>query len=157
MKTSVDLFGLTMWQHDYDLNIGQRLVDALPHFDYISPMVYPSHYPSGFNGHANPAAVPYEVIYSNMMRGQELVERIEREDAERVTANPGLQPAKLATFRPWLQDFDLGAVYTADMVRGQFRATEEGGGSGWLVWNAANRYTESAFLPAEDDSSEEES
>src|SRR5688572_555783 len=57
---SVDLFGLTLWQHDYDLGIGQRLEPAARHFDFVSPMVYPSHYPKGFKGFANPAVHPYD-------------------------------------------------------------------------------------------------
>lgn len=149
IRTSVDLFGLTMWQHDYDLNIGQRLREALPHFDFISPMVYPSHYPEGFNGYANPAARPYDVVHLNMLRGQELVKAMNDEDAERLADHPEAQPVVLATFRPWIQDFDLGAVYTPELVRAQMTATEDGQGSGWLLWNAANRYTEGALSPAE--------
>ena len=140
---SVDLFGLTMWQHDYDLNIGQLLRDALPHFDFISPMVYPSHYPPGFNGYANPAEHPYEVVYENLVRGQAVYEQINQ-----AAIDQGVDPPPLATIRPWIQDFDLGAVYTPERVRAQFTATEDGGGSGWLIWNARNVYTEGAFKPA---------
>jgi len=49
IKTSADLFGLTM-VYDNDMNIGQVLENALPYFDYICPMVYPSHYANGFLG-----------------------------------------------------------------------------------------------------------
>jgi hypothetical protein len=142
---SVDLFGLTMWQHDYDLNIGQRLLESMPYFDFISPMVYPSHYPAGFIGCANPAACPYEVVHRNMQRGQEIHQRFDVGTASDLPAKP-----ELATFRPWLQDFHLGATYTPEMVRQQMKATEDGGGSGWLLWNARNVYTESALLPADD-------
>ena len=135
LKTSVDLFGLVMWTHDYDLNIGQRLDIAAPHFDYISPMVYPSHYPPGFDGHANPAEFPYEVILRNMQRGMPLIAKL-RED------HPA---ARIASIRPWIQDFDLGADYTADMVRAQMKAAVDGGASGWLLWNARNSYTEDAL------------
>jgi len=143
MPISVDLFGLTMWQHDYDLNIGQRLLEAMPHFDFISPMVYPSHYPAGFIGCANPAACPYDVIYRNMVKGQEIFSRFD------VGTAPGQkQRDKLATFRPWLQDFHLGATYTPDMVRKQMTATEDGGGTGWILWNARNVYTSAALESA---------
>ena len=133
-----------MWQHEYDLNIGQRLSDALPHFDFISPMVYPSHYPDGFNGYANPATRPYDVIYQNLVRGQAIYDKLEAAAEE-----DGVELPHLGTIRPWIQDFDLGAVYTADMVRAQMTATEDAHGSGWLIWNARNVYTESAFAPAE--------
>jgi hypothetical protein len=46
-KLSADLFGMTTTNTD-DLNIGQILEYAAPHFDYIAPMVYPSHYPNQF-------------------------------------------------------------------------------------------------------------
>src|SRR3989344_494239 len=58
---SADLFGMTTTNTD-DLNIGQVLEVALPYFDYIAPMVYPSHYPPTFIGLGNPAAHPYEVV-----------------------------------------------------------------------------------------------
>jgi hypothetical protein len=144
---SVDLFGLTMWEHNYDLNIGQRIDVAAKHFDFISPMVYPSHYPAGFNKYANPAARPYEVIRDNMARGKILFDRLGAESAAYAAEHPGVPPPRIATVRPWLQDFDLGADYTPAMVRGQITASMEGGATGWLLWNARNVYTEAALLP----------
>lgn len=44
LKTSADLFGMVTTAKD-DMGIGQILEDAFPYFDYIMPMVYPSHYP----------------------------------------------------------------------------------------------------------------
>ena len=49
-----------------DMNIGQNLESALKYFDYVAPMVYPSHYPKGFNNYPNPAAKPYEVVKFSM-------------------------------------------------------------------------------------------
>jgi hypothetical protein len=126
VNLSVDLFGITLWS-DNDFNIGQTLVGAAPYFDYIMPMVYPSHYPDGFNGYANPADVPYEIISQNLERGEKKIEG---------------QRAKL---RPWLQDFDLGAVYTPTKVRAQITATEERDTNGWILWNASNNYTVDAL------------
>ena len=52
-RLSADLFGLvTVDQHD--MGIGQHLEDAIPYFDYIAPMVYPSHYFSGFQNYQKP-------------------------------------------------------------------------------------------------------
>lgn len=126
---SADLFGMTTTNTD-DLNIGQVLENAIPYFDYISPMVYPSHYPNNFNGYKNPAEVPYDLIKFVMSEG-----------VKRVTAASS-SPDKL---RPWLQDFNLGAVYTAPMVRDQIRATYDVGLSSWLLWNPSNRYTVDAL------------
>jgi hypothetical protein len=36
----------------------------------------------------------------------------------------GMSPDKI---RPWLQDFDLGATYTKEMVRAQIQATNDAG------------------------------
>ena len=53
--------------------------------------------------------------------------------------------------RPWLQDFDLGANYTGPMVKAQIYATYAAIPTstpqfgGWLLWNSANIYTESAL------------
>jgi hypothetical protein len=47
--------------------------------------------------------------------------------------------------RPWLQDFDLGADYDAVKVRAQMQATYDSGLDSWMMWNASNKYTTSAF------------
>lgn len=134
---SADLFGMTTTVTN-DLNIGQVLERALPYFDYIYPMVYPSHYPKGWNNFSNPAEHPYEVIKIAMTSA------IEREQA--LNISNGLATSTPSKIRPWLQDFDLGADYTAKEVQDQIRATYESGITSWLIWNAGNRYTEEALL-----------
>jgi hypothetical protein len=126
---SGDVFGMTTTNYD-DLNIGQILESALKYFDYVAPMVYPSHYPSGFINLANPADNPYEVIKYSMdiAVGRAIV--------------ASSTPNKL---RPWLQDFDLGADYDAVKVRAQMQATYDSGLDSWMMWNASNKYTTSAF------------
>lgn len=124
--TSADLFGMVLWRDD-GMSIGQRLDDATPYFDYICPMVYPSHYPVGFEGFANPAAHPYEIIYRSLKKAEDKMTNTR------------------AKLRPWLQDFDLGAVYTPEMIRLQKQATYDGGGYGWLLWNASNNYTQNGL------------
>ncbi len=143
---SADLFGLTMWAHDSDLNIGQKLDNAARHFDFVSPMVYPSHYPTGFEGFANPADHPYEVVHDNLVKGEKVFDALRQEDLALREKNPALS-LKIAGVRPWLQDFDLGADYTPDMVKAQMKASVDGGAGGWIFWNARNVYTESAFAP----------
>ncbi len=69
VKLSVDIFGITTTVEN-DMNIGQVLEKALPYFDYVAPMVYPSHYPPTWNGFANPAEHPYEVVKIAMTRGR---------------------------------------------------------------------------------------
>jgi len=128
---SADLFGLTLTSTN-DLGIGQWLEYALPYFDYVCPMVYPSHYPTGFLGFENPAAHPYEVIYDGLIIGSKRI-------ASLSVSNPNL---KLAKIRPWLQDFDMGANYDARMIELQKKAVYNGGGFGWVLWNPKNIYTE---------------
>lgn len=130
---SVDLFGMTTVNTD-DLNIGQILENAIPYFDYISPMVYPSHYPSGFLGYKNPAAHPYEIIKDGMSKASERL----------IVASS--TPLKL---RPWLQDFDLGANYDKAMILKEKQAVYDAGLNSWLMWDPANKYTKAAFLPRE--------
>lgn len=137
MVTSADLFGMTTTVTN-DMNIGQVLERALPYFDYIYPMVYPSHYPPNWNGFSNPAAHPYEVITIAMSEG------IKREQV--LNLSMGIATSTPSKIRPWLQDFDLGAEYGVQEVQDQIRATYESGITSWLVWNAANKYTEKAFL-----------
>ena len=98
---SADLFGLTTEVTD-DMGIGQVWEKALPYFDFLSPMVYPSHYPAGHAGYKNPSNYPYEVINRALISAVKKTEKI------------GFDKSKI---RPWLQDFDLGADYDAEKVR----------------------------------------
>ncbi len=129
IKISADLFGLVTVNQD-DLGIGQIIEDAYEYFDYVSPMVYPSHYASGFLGYKNPALYPYEVIKYSLDSA-----------VKRLTASSTMFSAEL---RPWLQDFDLGAVYNTEMVKKEIQAVGDALGenfSGWMLWNPENIYT----------------
>lgn len=128
---SADIFGMTTVNTD-DLGIGQVLEKAAPHFDFIAPMIYPSHFPNNWYGIKNPAEEPYEVIKISMSKA-----------VERLIAM-GEDPDKL---RPWLQDFNLGAVYTEELVRDQIQATYDVGLDSWFMWDPKNIYTRKAFLP----------
>ncbi len=136
-KLSVDLFGQVTTNTD-DMGIGQLLENAFENFDYISPMVYPSHYIDGFDGFPKPAEHPYDVI-------KYALDTAILREANYKTKNPTI--VKLAQFRPWLQDFKMGAVYTASMIKDEIRATQDSLGSnynGFMLWNAGNRYTAEA-------------
>ena len=131
---SIDLFGLTT-SASGDLGIGQNLEDALMYFDYVAPMVYPSHFGKGFIGFPKPAEKPYEIIKYSMDKAIE--------KASNVESNPG-------KIRPWLQAFDLGAVYTPTLVRAQIQATYDSGLTSWMLWNAGSVYNKDVLLPKED-------
>lgn len=127
---SLDLFGFVMERHD-GMSIGQTLAESVGRTDYISPMMYPSHYPSGHLGLDNPAASPYQVIDNGMRKGLPYFEGQERTQV-----------------RPWIQAFNIGAVYGAENIRAQITAIEQYSDGGWLLWNAANRYSSAGLNPS---------
>ena len=128
---SADFFGMTTTNTD-DLNIGQVLENAEPYFEFIAPMVYPSHYPTGFLNYKSPATMPYEIIYHSLnIASQRLL-------------LASSTPNKL---RPWLQDFDLGATYDAEMIRKEKQAVYDLGLTSWMLWAPSNKYTVGALDP----------
>ncbi len=61
-------------------------------------------------------------------------------------SNASTTPAISSKLRPWLQDFDLGSDYTAQMVRREIDATYDAGAtSGWMLWDPRNNYTKGAL------------
>ena len=136
IPVSFDVFGMTFWSHS-DYNIGQRLIDVLPYADWVSPMVYPSHYADGFKGYANPALAPYEIVKMTLDEGLRLTHGFFAGSDEELARH----------FRPWLQDFDIGAVYTSDYIEAQIQAARDAGASGWILWNARNVYEPAQYLP----------
>lgn len=171
---SADLFGYVAIQGS-DLGIGQRLADIGENFDYISLMVYPSHYYSGFEVPADPvrnlpavflpyrsqdrdqvaANQPYVVVHRSLLIAADaLAGKIATTSSGQFVATSTVAqspPSSRAKLRPWLQDFDLavdssrGIRYDAAKVRAEIDAAEDAGSSGWLLWNAANVYTRAAL------------
>lgn len=143
---SADLFGMTTTNTD-DLNIGQQLERALPYFDYIAPMVYPSHYPKGFIGLPNPNNDPYKVVNHSLLeavRRTEATSTIVAVGAPIASTSPQLymkESYPRAKIRPWLQDFNYGGTYGSVQIEDQIRATTDAGLSSWLFWDAGNKYT----------------
>ena len=126
--TSADLFGFVTLVDDP--GIGQRLELIAREVDYVSLMLYPSHYTKGNYNLKDPEASPYETI------------KLSLEDAKRRIAG------SRAKLRPWLQDFSLRVRYSPAEVRAQIRAAEDVGVDEWLLWNASNRFQEDALRPA---------
>lgn len=127
---SADIFGIAMWDSN-DNGIGQKLENIAPAVDYLSPMIYPSHFALGSIGFDIPNDHPYEVILESLKRGGARF------------------PNSKKKLRPWLQDFSYGPgiTYGPAQVRAQIQATADYGASGWLLWNANNVFTEPALLP----------
>lgn len=161
---SADLFGMTTTNTD-DLNIGQILEKAEPYFDYISPMVYPSHYPPTFMGFGNPNKYPYEVVKYSMdeavkrfvattteveIRGVSPISTTTPNRSATGQAKPFLyskKAAPISKLRPWLQDFDYGGNYDVAEVQAQMKAVYDAGLTSWMLWSPSNQYTKGALLP----------
>jgi hypothetical protein len=154
---SADLFGMTTTNTD-DLNIGQILEYALLNFDYVCPMVYPSHYPPTFNGWPDPNKVPYEIVKFSMDAAvsrdkflyAEIASTTRMINGQIVNFTPSQRLLKRINplqLRPWLQDNDYPVNYTAEMVRKQIQATYDAGLTSWMLWDPANTYTKEALLP----------
>ncbi len=126
---SVDLFGLTTEVKD-DMGIGQVWEKALPYFDFISPMIYPSHYSSGHLGYKNPAEYPYEVV---------------RKALSSAIKRTKLDGQNINKIRPWIQDFNLGAIYNKKMIKLEIKAVYDSGLSSWMLWDPTNRYNSGAL------------
>ena len=112
---SADVFGFIL-TNKYDGGIGQNLETIIQNLDFISPMVYPSHYNSGSFGFQNPNRNPYGVISAAL---QDALDR-------------DVEAFKL---RPFLQGF----WHTNLEVRENIRAAEDKG-LGWLIWNVSSSY-----------------
>jgi hypothetical protein len=127
---AADVFPISFIAAD-DQGIGQRPEVIMPYVDYFSPMVYPSHYATGTFGFAVPNDHPYAVINRTL----KLMNR---------------QAAGLPmVIRPWIQDFGLPGqrTYTAADIRAEMRALVDNRAQGWMIWNAAARFTTSVLGP----------
>lgn len=127
--SSANVFGMVATNDD-DLGIGQVMENIAPYVDYVAPMVYPSHYPKGWQGYKKPATVPYKVVKSSLDSGVKKIEAL------------GFPKEKI---RPWLQDFDLGANYTSAMVKSEQQAVYDSGLQSWMMWDPSCKYTLSAY------------
>lgn len=135
---SVDLFAYS-FINDGGLGVGQRASDAARYFDVVSPMVYPSHYASGNFGFENPAEEPYRVVLRTLESGKKF-----------------LPASSTLVIRPWIQDFNLGAVYDRSKVQDEIRAIKDAGfGDTWMAWNPDNRYDPAVFSSNQTDQKEQ--
>lgn len=120
-KISIDVFGLTTTEKS-DMGIGQKIMKMMKYVDYISPMIYPSHYNNGEYGIEKPNKEPYRTVYIALQGAKQ------RLPAEKL--------------RPWLQDFSLrGVKYGPAEIQAQIQACYDCGVKTWLLWNASCKYT----------------
>jgi hypothetical protein len=122
-KLSIDVFGITAWQEKKDIMAtGQDIPKISVYLDYISPMLYPSHFNRGFEGIANPADHP-EYFYQKGMNYFK-----------------ALLP-DYVKIRPWLQAFKWRVTnYNEEYILRQIKTSQDNHGYGWILWNAASNY-----------------
>lgn len=153
--TSVDLFGMTTTNYD-DLSIGQVQERAAPYFDFIAPMVYPSHYPKNVFGYNNPNHYPYEIVYHAMKTGVDrmissttslhgFTHTLIGSSSPSVYSKPVYTADKLRT---WIQDFDYGGDYDVAEVKAEIKASRDAGVKSFMIWAPSNVYTRGALEDA---------
>jgi len=126
---SADVFGLTIWvSPESDMRIGQRIIDIVPHIDYLAPMVYPSTFISGNLGYDDPSAEPYGIVYRSQEQAETLV------------------PSNVKV-RPWLQ----GYWYSLDEMRLLKQGAIDSQSTGWTWWNAGGKYDIELFDAADEE------
>ena len=121
---SADIFGYVLTNKS-DGGIGQNLETIVESVDFISPMVYPSHYSNGSFGYENPNNHPYSVVTNALDDG------LER----------GISEEQL---RPYLQGF----WHTVQDVRENIKAAEDKK-LDWLIWNNLTKYELDYFTKLE--------
>jgi hypothetical protein len=120
------VFGIASTRPD---EIAQDIPLMASQVDYVSPMLYPSHWHSGEYGVANPNAQPYDIVYRSLA------------DFRKQTERTGTKVI------PWLQDFSLGVNYGDAEVKAQIDAAADAGDDSFFLWNAAVRYHSGAVVP----------
>lgn len=107
--------------------IAQDIPRLAQHTDFLSPMLYPSHWGKGEYGIAEPNRSPGPITTKSLGDFQKAVEG---------------SPAALV---PWFQDFTLGISYGETEVRAQIDAAAELGVKDFLLWDASCTYTAAAL------------
>ncbi|MFE5319085.1 putative glycoside hydrolase [Paenibacillus sp. NPDC056579] len=130
VRVSVDIFGYAASVPAAE-GIGQDFEKISENVDVISPMIYPSHYSTGWFGAKIPDAEPYVTINGAM-----------KDTHKKLAPINDIQPI----IRPWIQDFTASWVqgyikYGKHEVEEQIRALKDNGVEEFLLWNAVNTYT----------------
>jgi hypothetical protein len=107
--------------------VGQDIPRIAREVEYVSPMLYPSHWVPGEYRVNHPNKQPFDIVKAALA------------DFQVKMAGTGTQ------LMPWLQDFTLGHPYGPPEVRAQIDASAELGVPDWLLWNPGATYTAAAL------------
>jgi hypothetical protein len=108
-------------------DVAQDVPAMARHVDYISPMVYPSHWSRDVYDVPDPNGQPRAIVERSLR------------DFRRLVRGTG------ARLVPWLQDFSLGRAYGPAEVRAQIEGARAAGIDEWLLWDPAVTYTAAAL------------
>jgi hypothetical protein len=101
--------------------IAQDIPAMAKSLDFISPMIYPSHWGKGEYSVDSPVNQPYEIVKRSLMDFNRLV--------------LGTNCAII----PWLQNFSWPIPYSADDVAAQIKAAKDVGINSFYLWNDSSK------------------
>lgn len=150
VPVSADVFGIIGESVSDGKALGQELDLVGQELDYISPMLYPSHFANSSKGtmgngvgqtvnsilFTHPDLQPYDVVYNSLLKIKSKISAMDNYRAE---------------VRPYLQDFTLKMAdgyyqeYGVEQVKQQIQAVYDAGYKEWIFWDGLNTYTEDAF------------
>ena len=125
---SADIYGQVGSSSD-DMSLGQFWEAVSSEVDYVSPMMYPSHYGKGVYGLAVPDANPYKTIYASTK--------------DSINRNNNIDSP--AIIRPWIQAFTATWVkghinYGPTEIKEQIKALKDLGVEEYILWSPTNKY-----------------
>jgi hypothetical protein len=159
LVVSADVFWLVTNTNLFQ--IWQNLESYLLYFDYVAPMIYPSHYWAGYLWQTVPDNAPYEIFFDSMNKSKERIDTLNKKIIASQsgtwelliewifkTSGPkqDFQEVSYDKIRPWLQWFTCSwcpwaTKMNANKFRKQIRAIEDlWFTSGWYVWHASANY-----------------
>ncbi len=155
---SADVFWLvTRWDM---LQIWQNLESFLIYFDFVWPMVYPSHYWANFLGFKQPDNHPYEVLQNAISSSNKKINKLNKEiklariEKRKIKINDNLttdisfekiEKIDKSKLRLWIQWFSCtrckgATLYNRKKFRKQIKAIEESWLNSWWVWSSGSNY-----------------
>jgi hypothetical protein len=102
-------------------SVAQDIPGMAQHLDFISPMIYPSHWNKGEYSVDWPLKQPYEIVKRSLMDFNRLV----------IGTN--------CMIVPWLQNFSWPDTYTSSDVAAQIKAAKDVGINSWYLWNDSSK------------------
>ncbi len=122
VKLTADVFAIVAWQRNADIMAtGQNMRRMTQNLDFVHPMIYSSHFASDFGYREDIYNEPYFIMYKGT----------------KLTINNTVGDCKVV---PYIQSNSWKVNYKKEYMIAQIKAIEDCGASGYILWNASNRY-----------------